>query len=100
MKILKPGKVERRKFVCQCCGCIFVAMPDDCEFAIPNTLCCPQEGCDAVTEWNSGEPYEEPTLTLELKERLYGILLTANPNATTTELTDLLFENGVTFREG
>lgn len=25
MKILKPGKVEMRKFVCGECGCVFVA---------------------------------------------------------------------------
>lgn len=27
--ILKPGKVERRKFVCSRCGCEFVAGPQD-----------------------------------------------------------------------
>lgn len=36
MKILKPGKVEQRKFICQKCGCVFVA--DKTEIYFPRTL--------------------------------------------------------------
>lgn len=60
MKILKPGKVEMRKFVCPDCGCVFVASrlldvrDGDC-------VACPQGGCYHMLRWGNGEPYEEPT---------------------------------------
>lgn len=62
MKILKPGKVEQRKFVCPDCECEFVVGEyeetvywdgDDC------IATCPV--CRENLLWCDGEPYEEPT---------------------------------------
>lgn len=61
-------------------------------------LSCPT--CAAELPWDSGGPYEEPTHTLTDRERLYRVLLKANSVDTTSKLTNLLIENGVTFREG
>lgn len=99
MKILKPGKVETRKFVCPDCGCEFIC--GECDEAISwheadMIIICPT--CKESLLWEKGEPYEEPAPTQTDRERLYGILLTANPIATTSELTNLLIEHGVTFR--
>lgn len=97
MRILKEGKVEQRKFVCPDCGCEFVAVLGDTEWWGDQVLGCPS--CAAELPWDGGEPYEEPTHTQTIEERLYGVLLTAKPNATPTELTDHLIANGVTFKE-
>lgn len=58
MKILKPGKVEMRRFVCPNCGCEFLANEMDCE---DGYVKCPQEGCDYNSKYSRGIPYEEPT---------------------------------------
>lgn len=102
MKILKPGNVEMRRFVCPKCGCDFTAAPDDCEWAIPQTLCCPQKGCDAVTEWDKGEPYEEPAQDENAdRERLRRLVQEWNTNyfGGVNAAAEFLLENGVTFRE-
>lgn len=93
MKILKPGRIEMRKFVCPRCGCVFVA-PRSLAFQEGNDwgVICPQEGC-YYDFAGPGAPYEEPTQDDE--ERIYGILLTAKPQATTEELAKHLIAHGV-----
>ncbi len=67
MKILKPGKVEMRKFVCPDCGCVFVADESDLHFTpIEAKIKCPC--CWLEQKWMRGEPYEEPTSTLTGKQ--------------------------------
>ena len=101
MKILKPGKVEMRKFVCEKCGCEFVAYPDDKSFEYPDHIKCPQAGCDWYVLDTGGEPYEEPMQDDDY-ERLTKLIedwrdgLAENfPSL----LSDYLIANGVTFRE-
>lgn len=100
MKILKPGKVKLRKFVCAACGCEFTAFKlldvrdGDC-------VACPQDGCYHMLRWDNGEPYEEPTQT-DSRQKL--IFLIKNFRATNLETADceadFLIANGVTFRGG
>lgn len=57
MKILKPGKVEQRKFVCERCECVFVASyfeADLCDYII-----CPEKKCRHGMFWSHGELYDE-----------------------------------------
>lgn len=56
MKILKPGKVELRRFTCHKCGCEFVAAAGERCGAHAK---CPQ-GCGELILWKYGEHYEEP----------------------------------------
>lgn len=109
MKVLKPGKVEQRKFVCVQCGCEFTAMPDDCEFALPNTLHCPQKGCDGFVGWDAGKLYEEPAPKQTEKEiqklaKITEEFLNDNVRISYSEMdlvcfAKYLISNGVTFRE-
>lgn len=69
MKILKPGNVEMRRFVCPRCGCVFVADKNETTRCVRrNTTTgrtpvyayfakCP---CREEISWDNGEPYEEP----------------------------------------
>ncbi len=99
MKILKPGKVEMRKFVCEKCGCVFVAAPDDA-YWVDQSVKCPQEGCAASVAWDDGEPYEEPAEGLQTdRERLMQLLQEARTKHLMKEVVDYLIANGVTFRE-
>lgn len=106
MKILKPGKVEQRKFVCCCCGCEFIAAASELEFDAEiddEIMPCPQSGCGCRLVWEYGEPYEEPTPTQADRERLIRLLQEARTKHLThltKEVVDYLIENGVTFREG
>ena len=61
MKILKPGKVEQRKFVCPKCGCEFVAGRGEQDTRYQFHYKCPQEGCGWYVLDTGSEPYEEPT---------------------------------------
>ncbi len=104
MKILKPGNVEQRKFVCPECECIFVC--DECDkdtFWDEDDLVVPCPTCGGNSIWANGEPYEEPTPTQTDRERLIDLLdcnfgYTDDVQAAT--LADKLIANGVTFREG
>lgn len=95
MKILKPGRIEMRKFECPRCGCVFVT-PRSLAFQFQEGnewgVICPQDGC-CCDFANKGEPYEEPTQ--DDMERIYSILLTAKPQATTEELAKHLIAHGV-----
>ncbi len=101
MKILKPGKVEQRKFVCPKCGCIFVASTADITWHQTeynkDGVDCP---CGRVVPWDSGEPYEEPTP--DVIERLADLIYeSCNTDAGTAwEIAKHQLEHGVTFREG
>lgn len=102
MKILKPGKVEMRKFVCPSCGCIFIASDADLEHdSYGKWAICPQEGCERnfVVHPDDGEPYEEPTQSDEV--RLAELIYSSNAVTSTTalKLSPWLVANGVTFRE-
>lgn len=102
MKILKPGKVEMRKFVCHCCGCEFTAALSEAMFdrdAEDTIIGCPQTGCTALQLWKCGEPYEEPTPTQTDRERLAQLLVETTQFCNFGEKADHLIANGVTFRE-
>lgn len=101
MKILKPDKVEMRKFVCPDCGCEFIAVKlldvrdGDC-------VACPQDECYHMLRWEDGEPYEEPTqdykaTICKLSDMLYDRFTMDEDTA--TEVAAMLVANGVTFRE-
>lgn len=98
MKILKPGKVEMRKFVCLYCGCVLVA--DEMEVDGSGQMRCPT--CEATLYWGNGEPYEEPTHTQTDRERLDGLMCDLfNREPISREcIVEYLINNGVTFREG
>ncbi len=101
MKILKPGKVEQRKFVCPNCECEFVIYKSeamramDLEAKYHYWAQCP---CRDQIAWDSGEPYEELTPTQTDRERLESLL--ANSPMGTEAATEYLLSHGVTFREG
>ena len=99
MKILKPGKVEQRKFVCQNCGCVFVARKDEVEAWYDEAyLQCPTCG-ETTWWWTNGEPYEESVQTdIERLKRLMKLWNFWSNG--TCGLEQYLIENGVTFREG
>lgn len=65
MKILKPGKVDLRKFVCPRCRCLFVASCYETKLGDGRWACCPH--CGKTNKWIDGEPYEEPTPTGEME---------------------------------
>lgn len=99
MKILKPGKVEQRKFVCPECGCVFVS-PRSQAFQEGNMwgVICPQDGC-GYDFADNGEPYEEPT---QSDEALLADLIHSSRAVdfdTAIKLSPWLIANGVTFRE-
>lgn len=101
MKILKPGKVERRKFVCPNCECEFVIYKSetmrymDLETHYNYWAQCP---CRDQIAWDKGEPYEEPMPTQTDKERLIALLDEMDIRQT-EKLANFLVDNGVTFRE-
>lgn len=101
MKILKPGKVEQRKFVCPLCECEFVAgngelvyklRLSNCRFA--EIMCCPY--CGKEMSWEIGEPYEEPTLYE--REMLARLIEASRSFSSSTAKAAYLIANGVTFR--
>ncbi len=104
MKILKPGKVEQRKFVCGDCGCIFVADRTEMRYSLGTYYAvCPSCGNNRGLTWeygeSYGEPYEEPTQS-DL-ERLNDIIREWNWwSKGTCGFAQYLLDNGVTFREG
>ncbi len=103
MKILKPGKVEQRKFVCADCGCVFVAHENDKAYfrLIENAAVrCPT--CGTSRRWDCGEPYEEPTPTQTDRERLIEVLHKhwAMDDEFADRVAYTLIAHGVTFREG
>lgn len=62
MKILKPGKVEMRRFVCPTCDCIFVADKTETKYSLgTDYVVCPFCENDRELTWKYGKPYEEPT---------------------------------------
>lgn len=100
MKILKPGKVEQRKFVCQKCGCEFAATCTEIEEGV--YVRCPQDGCRyGGLEWGDGKPYGEPE---QYKRsdlvRLTMLLRRAcelKRPASAQDMAEFLIKNGVTF---
>ena len=97
MKILKPGKVEMRKFVCSDCGCVFVARKTEMLWTIYGSRkCCPT--CYKSHEWDNGEPYEEPTQ--DARNRLARILFAMPAMDDCNSTADYLIQRGVTFKEG
>lgn len=95
MKILKPGKVEMRKFVCEKCGCIFVANEyEHASLCLNDSVGCPT--CYGRSAWEKGEPYEEPTQ--DDRKRLENLLENSPMGMEAT--TEYLLSHGVTFREG
>ena len=108
MKILKPGKVEMRKFVCSDCGCVFVARKTEMLWTIYGSCkCCPT--CYKSHEWDNGEPYEEPTPTQTLDEvqKLMKVIEEFKGDLSRIDYSNValirfckhLIANGVTFRE-
>lgn len=99
MKILKPGKVEQRKFVCPECRCIFIADKSETvrvgNFSSVDCPCC---GLYGRIWWEGGKPFKERDIRDD-REAIYGILLSSNPMASAEDLADLLIEKGVTFKE-
>lgn len=100
MKILKPGKLEQRKFVCRNCGCVFAAHTGDAEFLTTKNspyVFCPT--CNVSQSWYDGEPYEEPTQSDEAL--LAGLIHSSRAVDfdTAVKLSPWLVANGVTFRE-
>ena len=108
MKILKPGKVEQRKFVCPKCGCEFVA--ENTEASVWGYVTCPQEKCLTLIHWKNREPYEEPTPTQTLDEvqKLMKVIEEFKGDLSRIDYSNValirfckhLIANGVTFREG
>lgn len=101
MKILKPGKIEMRKFVCSNCECEFVIYKSetirtmDLEGGYHYWAQCP---CRDQIAWDKGEPYEE-----SVQKRTYvGMDQSSerSQNSISTEQSRLSAINGVTFREG
>lgn len=109
MKILKPGEVEMRRFVCPRCGCIFVASRGEnvvrqgSRYPDTAVIACPEQGCNGgIVVWSDGEPYEEPTQDLEAdRERLIGLIHEWDTKyfGGCNAAVEFLLENGVTFRE-
>ena len=100
MKILKPGKVGMRKFVCPNCECEFVCHKyEEAIFRYEGKLIVPCPICGGNSVWDNGEPYEEPTPTETDRDRLIQLLQEARTKHLTKEVVDYLIENGVTFRE-
>ena len=103
MKILKPGKVEQRKFVCPSCGCVFVADRTDVRYSVgTDYVVCPCCGTSRNLTWKYGEPYEE--LMQDDRKRLEA-LISETPDVTVwpdalNKIVKHLIANGVTFREG
>lgn len=62
MKILKPGKVEQREFVCPRCRCEFLATEQEKYLAHDDyyqswmEVQCP---CGLAIKWERGKPYKE-----------------------------------------
>lgn len=48
MKILIPGNIQKTKYVCPNCGCVFLA--DENEIYCEYYLECPQEGCKRIID--------------------------------------------------
>ena len=110
MKILKPGKVEMRKFECPECGCVFVAEKSEAvklvgqdgntTISLPYYVECP---CSEVISWDDGTPYEEPAQDEGTDvDRLKALLLRSieRPrNVTVQGVAEFLADNGVTFRK-
>lgn len=97
MKILKPGKVEQREFVCPKCGCVFVADESDLHFTPTEAKTkCPC--CWLEQKWMRGEPYEEPTQ--DARNRLARILFAMPAMDDCNSTADYLIQRGVTFKEG
>lgn len=105
MKILKPGKVEQRKFECPKCGCVYVANDTEITYIRLDGIdyvYCPT--CNQSHEWDKGEPYGEPTQEDDLW-RLASLVHDAPQKHANSwpEAAELiaryLIENGVTFRE-
>lgn len=70
MKILKPGKVEMKRFVCPACECEFEAGASDTSYSLGYYVLCPC--CNNKLWWIVGEPYEEPVQ--DDRERLMALL--------------------------
>lgn len=101
MKILKPGKIEQRKFACGECGCIFVADSKEVRYSVgTDYVLCPCCGTNRNLTWKSGEPYEEPTPMrtdwVRFQRLLYDM---PGYRGSTGEGADYLIANGVTFGE-
>ena len=98
MKILKPGKVEQRKFTCSRCGCVFVA--DTTEPDGSRCLRCPT--CAVMLGWGTGGPYEEPMQDKapDLKRLSDLARLGMNSCNDYGSFAEYLIAHGVTFREG
>lgn len=100
MKILKPGKVGQRKFVCPRCGCEFAATCTEIEEGV--YVRCPQDGCRyGGLEWGDGEPYEEPTQDADVIEQLADLIYDGcvTDGGTAWELAKHLIAHSVIFRE-
>lgn len=105
MKILKPGKVEMRKYTCPKCGCVFAAY--DCE-SFYGYVDCPQKGCYEQIEADRGEIYDEDAQGDELHskaedraERLAELIYDGcvTDGETAWEIAEHLICNGVTLRD-
>lgn len=99
MKILKPGKVEMRKYTCPRCGCEFAATCTEIEAG--NYVRCPQDGCRyGGIEWGDGDPYEEPPHAQSDRERLDRLLIPwTDSDSLRGYCVEHLINSGVSFKE-
>lgn len=102
MKILRPGKVEQRKFACKQCGCVFVADSTDVRYSVgTDYVVCPCCETSRNLTWKYGEPYEEPTEKKSDRDRLWGLIQEWEWDSSSLSGFDqFLLDHGVTFREG
>lgn len=103
MKILKPGKVEMRRFVCPKCGCIFVEEKTQLYRNGHTVTLTPECPCGWQMKWDNGEPYEEPMPKRTNADRLAKMLFDSMPQSSIGRYdlaADYLIAHGVTFREG
>lgn len=64
MKVLKDGKIDTRKFVCQECGCVFTCRKSECLTIMTvdgfhYVPCCPQCNMKNDVFFDKAEVYEE-----------------------------------------
>lgn len=98
MKILKPGKVEQRKFECERCGCVFVASYFEADLG--DFIICPEKKCRQGMFWLHGELCDESEQDTESdKERLIGLIFGDGEREDVKDTADRLLVHGVTFRE-
>lgn len=110
MKVLKPGKIEIREFVCPNCGCVFVMDKNETTRSVRRTTGrtavyvyfakCP---CREQIPWERGKPHEDLTQDVEqsvlqspyeLAQLVYECGVT--DWRTSLNLSEFLLRNGVT----